>query len=115
MTTLVAVKHLQDDLFRSIPPDVRGIPPEDLWRILDQVLMKFIFFGKIADLYLQFFKNAIAHFFQRICCILPYTYFSKQIWLTASGRFLKDVSFAFTLKYLKLKNACTLELVFTKL
>ena len=80
----------------------------------DVSTMKF-FFGKIADLYLQFFKNAMAHFFQRICCILRYTYFSKQIWLTASGRFLKDVSFAFTLKYLKLKNACTLELVFTKL
>ena len=36
MLILVAVKHLQDDLFRSIPPDVRGIPPEVLWRILDQ-------------------------------------------------------------------------------
>ena len=73
------------------------------------------FFAKIADLYLQFCKNAIAHFCPRICCILPYTYFSEQIWLTASGRVLKDVWFVITLKHLKLKNACTLELVFTKL
>ena len=95
---------------RCLRHPTRG-PLENTWSSFDEVF----FFGKIADLYLQFFKNAIAHFFQRICCILPYTYFSKQIWLTASGRFLKDVSFAFTLKYLKLKNACTLELVFTKL
>ena len=44
------------------------------------------FFLQSCRFILTILKSSIAHFFLGICCILLYSYFSKQTWLKASEK-----------------------------